>query len=358
MIRMPCQIVVLCICSQGAVLAADAPSPVPASQPASAPAASNELTVALLDFSANAPGAADLGSQIGEVLTATLSSEPGFKLVDRATLARTLQEHELNLSGIVETDKAVQVGKLVGARILVTGKAFTMGKKLFITAKLIGTETSLVEGVIAKGDTNADVGDLLMSLSTQIGDRLRAVGPRLVARDDGVDPVPALKKGLADRRRPRVAVVVTEEHMAHRAAPPPVDPAVETEIKKVLRECGFEVIDVDQNALADWARLMNKNDVNNWPKNLQNADVVITGEAFSEFAARIGNLVSCLARAEVNVIGRKDGKILVADRQTTRAVDLAENIAGKKALEKAGRLVAVRVLEHFAKTLPPQEAGQ
>jgi hypothetical protein len=133
-----------------------------------------------------------------------------------------------------------------------------------------------------------------------------------------------------------------------------VDPAVETEVKKLLRDCGFEIVDVENNALADWARSANKLDGAHWPKSLQNADMVITGEAFSEFAARIGNLVSCLARAEINVISRKDGKIVLADRETTRAVDLAENIAGKKALEKAGRALGVRVLEHFAQPQPQQ----
>jgi curli biogenesis system outer membrane secretion channel CsgG len=331
----------------------------PAAQPATAPAAARprELTVALLDFAASAPGATELGPQIGEVLTATLSSEPGFRLVDRATLTRTLQEHELNLSGIVDTEQAVKVGKLVGARILVTGKVFQMGKKLFVTAKLIGTETSLVEGVLVKGDAGADMGELMIEMAVQIGDRLRSAGPKLVASDDQVDPVPALKKKLANLKKPVVAVVITEEHMAQRPVTQAVDPAVETEVKKLLRDCGFEIVDVDQNALADWARGGNKLDGSTWPKGLQNADYVVTGEAFSEFAARIGNLVSCLARAEVNVIRRQDGKVVLADRETTRAVDLAENIAGKKALEKSGRLVAIRVLEHFATRLSGQTDG-
>lgn len=333
---------------------AQQPATQPATSPARASARPNELTVALLDFASSAPGAAELGAQVGEVLTATLSSEPGFRLVDRATLTRTLQEHELNLSGVVDTDKAVQVGKVVGARILVTGKIFQMGKKLFITAKLIGTETSLVEGVLVKGDAGADVGELLMDLALQIGERLQTAGPRLVASDDPPDPLPGLKKKLAGVRKPVIAVVIAEEHTAPRPTTQAVDPAVETEVKKLLRDCGFEIVDVDQNALADWARGGNKFDANNWPKGLQNADYVITGEAFSEFAARIGNLVSCLARAEINVISRKDGKIVLADRETTRAVDLAENIAGKKALEKSGRAIAIRVLEHFANTLAGQ----
>lgn len=326
-----------------------------ASRPAgheAGPAAARPLTVAILDFGAKDPAVPDLGPQIGEVLTAVLSGEPGFTLVDRATLARTLQEHELNLSGVVSTEQAVQVGKLVGARILVTGKAFTLGKQVFITAKLIGTETSLVEGVLVKDENGADVGNLVVSLATEIADRLRKAGPRLVASDDGIDPLPKLRKELAGRPKPKVVVIITEEHMRAALLLQFVDPAVETEVKLMLRECGFEIMDVPQNDLADWARAIRKEDVQSWPRGLQDADLIITGEAFSEFAARIGNLVSCSARAEINMISRKDGKIVLAQRETTRAVDLSENIAGKKALEKAGRVMGVRLLEHFNKTLP------
>lgn len=330
-----------------------------ASRPASRPADDrNELTVAILDFSATSPGSPELGTQIAEALVAFLSGEPGFKLVDRSTLARTLQEHELNLSGVVDTDKAVKIGKIVGARILVTGKAFPLGKQLFITAKIIGTETSLVEGLLVKGDTNGEVGDLVIELATKVGERLREVGPKLVASDDaGADPVPALRKRLAGVKLPKVAVIVKEEHKASQPARQPLDPAVETEIKLLLRQCGFTIADVPQNGLADWARTMDKNDVGQWPTSLREVDVVITGEAFSEFGARIGNLVSCSARAEVNLISRKDGHVVQADRVTTRAVDLSENIAGKKALEKAGRGIGIRILEHFAEQVGTKEKG-
>lgn len=327
----------------------------PASQPASRPVRKKtpDITVAILDFSANTPGSPELGGQIAEALTAILSGQPGFQLVDRSTLARTLQEHELNLSGVVDTERAVQIGKVVGARILVTGKAFPLGKQLFLTGKIIGTETSLVEGLLVKEDASKDVGDLIVQFAEKLGERLLESGPKLVASDETeLDPLPALKKRLDGRKLPTVAVIVTEEHMRQQMAVRPVDPAVETEIKLLLRQCGFAIKDVPQNELAEWARTMRKEDISSWPRDLADVDFVITGEAFSEFGARIGNLVSCSARAEINMIARKDGKIVLADRETTRTVDLSENIAGKKALQKAGRMIAVRVLEYCAAEAP------
>ncbi len=338
----------------GLVCAAAQDRPAPKSVTSTSAPARAELTVAVLDFAADSPGQPALGAQISEALTALLSGEPGFRLVDRAALARTLQEHELNLSGVVATEQAVQVGKLIGARILVAGKAFTLGKQMFITAKIIGTETSLVEGVLVRGAADADTSALVSELAEKLATRLRESGPKLVAQPDAVlDPLPGLKTRLTPLAKPIVAVVIPERHVAREVAPAR-DPAVETEVKRLLSDCGFTIKDVKANALADFARTYA--DPAAWPRELAGVDIVVTGEGFSEFAARIGNLVSCAARAEVNVINRADGKIVLATRTTQRGVDLSENIAAKKGLQNAGRVIGIDILTYFAETLSAPDA--
>jgi hypothetical protein len=84
----------------------------------------------------------------------------------------------------VDTEQAVKVGRLVGARILVTGRAFALGKQQMITAKIIGTETSLVDGLLVKSEEGGDLGELTVELAEKIGKRLREVGPKLVASDE------------------------------------------------------------------------------------------------------------------------------------------------------------------------------
>ena len=314
------------------------------------------LTVAVLNFTCSDPSNPNTGSEIAAALTAMLSSEPGVTLVERESIMQTLREHELNLTGLVNDETAVKVGKLAGAKIMVTGRAFRLGKDMFITAKLIGTETSLTESMMVKDAAGADLSAMVVQLSKSVADKLRQSGPKLIAAgENGVDPLPALKKKLAGRRKPIVAIIVREQHHAAPRAVVGVvviDPAVETEIKKILTECGFTVQDVAQNELTDFARGWTAKNVDSWPRDMAKVDVLIAGEAFSEFATRIGNIVSCSARAEINVVDRKDGKMTLADRVTTRAADLSENIAGKKALQSCGRAMAVRLLEHFAKTLP------
>ena len=298
-------------------------------------AKATDITVAILNFDASTPGNPDLGKQITDVLTATLSGEEGFTLVDRASMMKTLAENGLNLTGLVNPDQAVKIGKLIGAKILVTGKVIPLDKQLFITAKMMGTETSLVQGVLVKGESNANVANLLMDLSQKVADKLREKGGSLIARDDALkDPLPELKKQLAEKKLPKMAVRITEGHVT--VAPAiRIDPAAATEMSMLLRQAGFTVVDGDEKQLAE-----------------AGVAYVVEGEAFSEFGAQIANLMNCVARVEIKVVDRKTGEVLYTDRETARAVDLAENIAGKSALQKAGHVLAIKVLQHLASTLP------
>ena len=68
---------------------------------------------------------------------------------------------------------------------------------------------------------------------------------------------------------------------------------------------------------------------------------------------RHGNLISVKARIEVKAVDQASGKIVAIDRQTTVAVDLAEQIAAKNALQEAGAVLAERLLP---KIVTPEDA--
>ncbi|MBK9126494.1 MAG: carboxypeptidase regulatory-like domain-containing protein [Phycisphaerales bacterium] len=54
-------------------------------------------------------------------------------------------------------EQAVKVGRLVGARILVTGKVYAIDDQTMMTAKVIGVETSRVEAILVKESGRADL---------------------------------------------------------------------------------------------------------------------------------------------------------------------------------------------------------
>ncbi len=287
-------------------------------------AANEVLSVAVFNFEASDDVARDLGPKVAALLTAQLSLEPQLIMVERAELEKALGEQEMGLSGTISPDAAAKVGHLIGAKILVTGRVMKVEKELILVAKVIGTETSRVYGEMAKANSLFPITDLAADLAKKIVatiiQRSGTLVPKVRSREDRVETI---KKRLKPGQLAAVEVRIRERHYGG----PTIDPAAETEISLILQQCGFTLVD---------------------EKSVQKADFEILGEAFSDFAMRKGNLVSCKARVEVKLRSKADGKLLAADRETTVAVNLSEQIAGKAALAEAGAELAERLLPKLA----------
>jgi hypothetical protein len=288
-------------------------------------AATNDVvTLAIFDFESKDEEVRSLGPKVSALLNATLSSEPQLITVERAELEKVLSEQELGLSGTVSSDTAAKVGHLTGAKVLVTGRVFKVDKETVLVAKVIGTETSRVFGEMVKGGASASISDLSTELAKKIATTLSAKGDSLIAKVKTREEVIAdIKKKLNNDKLPSVSVKLAERHFGT----PVIDPAAETELGKVLQECGFKVVD---------------------EKSSEKPDVEITGEAFSAFGLRKGNLISCKARVEIKAL-KRSGETVAVDRQTSVAVDVAEQTAAKTALQTAALELAERLLPKLAK---------
>ena len=284
--------------------------------------------VAILPFQERGRDTAELGGQVTDLLFAQLVVNPDMYLVEREDIKKLFDEQELNLSGLVNQTQATQVGYLTGAKIIVTGSVLIVGDKLYLVAKIIGTETSRVLGASAKGKVDDDLDGLVESLAEDVATTISEQAKKLVAEPvTHEDRVEAIAKDLGKGKRPTVWIDIPERHVGQTT----IDPAAQTELTLICRELGFEVIDRKEG-------------------NRNAADVLLIGEGFSQFAARHGNLISVKARLEVKALDRATGKVLAVDRQVSVAVDLAEQIAGKTALQEAAATIAGRLLPKIVKS--------
>lgn len=293
--------------------------------------ASGEMSVvyptAIFPFAERGRGVKEMGSQVSDILFASLVINPDLFLVDREDLQKTLAEQELNLSGMVNPGEAVQVGQLTGAKILITGSIIEAGKTQYIVAKIIGTETSRVLGASVKGQAGDELAPMVEQLAEKVSEVITGQATKLAAKQVKTDDrIAALKETMGDGERPSVMIKIHERHVGQAT----IDPAAETELALFCKETGFTVVDPDTGA---------KNQ----------ADIIIKGEGFSEFAMRRGNMVSVKARLEVKAIDPATDVVIAIDRQVAVEVDLTEQIAGKKALERAAAMIAERMLPKLAK---------
>ena len=68
------------------------------------------------------------------------------KVVDRQNIENIISEHKFQLSGVVDEETAVEIGKLSGADIIVTGSINYVGKKYYLNIKLIQVDTAEIIG--------------------------------------------------------------------------------------------------------------------------------------------------------------------------------------------------------------------
>jgi curli biogenesis system outer membrane secretion channel CsgG len=120
--------------------------------------------------------------------------------------------------------------------------------------------------------------------------------------------------------------------------------AAETAISSELTESGFHLKDATQ-----LEELKKENSFKNAYKNPSDAskigsrfgvDIIIVGEAFSEYSKKANGLVSCRATLSVKAIMRSDASIIATKSFKGSGLDATELIAGKTALEKAGTQMA------------------
>ncbi len=283
------------------------------------------LPTAVFNFEATDESVRSFGPQAATLINAELSADPRIITVERAELDKAFGEQEMGLSGTIQAETAARVGHLTGAKVLVTGRIFKVGKETVMVAKIIGTETSRVYGEVVKSAAEDSLADLASQLAKKIAATISKQAETLVAPPEKTeDRIERIRKNLKTDKLPVVEVRIPERHFGGIT----IDPAAETEIAFILGKCGFPVADA---------------------KTGEKASIEFVGEALSEFGMRKGNLVSCKGRVELKVIDKASGKVLAVDRQTCVAVDLSEQIAAKTALQKAAQELAERLIPKAVK---------
>ncbi len=128
-------------------------------------------TVAVLPFVNSAIGAANselapLSKGIADLLIIEMSQNTNIRLVERENIANILREQDLATDGRVDDATAARVGRLLGARHIVTGSFVTdRSGTMVITVKSVNVETGRIE----YADLERDNTNNFLALVSRVG---------------------------------------------------------------------------------------------------------------------------------------------------------------------------------------------
>ena len=321
-----------------------------------------------------------VSATMADGLINALSLDPRLRVVERAMLAHAMKELRMSAEGAVDQASAIKLGRITGAQVILLGNIVKLDDKLVVTARLMNPETSELSAVRVTGP-RAELLTLVDDLAREITNRITKDDKGTLARRPPEAELAtmrasqsAVKKAIAGKKLPRVLVMLPESHL-ERHIP---DPAGETELVLWLTDCGFLAASPEYEGVrppdptsqttseTDIAFRRNRGlrneegDVRVSSRVLQSigkdslgaertklakvADVLIIGEGFSERASEREGIVSCKARLELKAIDVRSGEVLAAKSTYGAGADVAEHVAGKRALQSAGREMAIQLI--------------
>lgn len=130
-------------------------------------------TVAVLYFDNNSIGrdAADyagLGKGVADLLISDLATTANVRVVERERIEALLQEQNLAKQGQIDPATAVRLGKILGARHMITGGFMSTGRQMVLTARTFDVETGQIVNTQKVTQSNDDVLALIGDLSSRL----------------------------------------------------------------------------------------------------------------------------------------------------------------------------------------------
>ena len=108
-------------------------------------AARGKGTIAISGFSMKDGKSSELTALLDEMAMVEITKIPTLTVIERDKMDMILDEHALSLSDLMDTGKAIDVGRLLTADHMLTGTVIEMPNSVVIFGRIINVETAEIE---------------------------------------------------------------------------------------------------------------------------------------------------------------------------------------------------------------------
>ena len=100
---------------------------------------------AIVEFSERGDlGIKDAGAIVAEWITTALNQTGAFEVYERLSLDKLMQEHQLEMSGLMDDATMAQIGRMHGVQAIIAGSVIKFGDIISVTAKVVDVETAKI----------------------------------------------------------------------------------------------------------------------------------------------------------------------------------------------------------------------
>ncbi len=136
-----------------------------------AEASFKKTKIAVLDFQLHGERheTADMGKIVAEWLITALVKEGRFDVIERSLLEKVLHEQKLGVSGVVDEQYASRLGRVLGAKVVISGSLMKLQNMTEVNARIIDVETgAVIAAEIARSTSTAKLEDLVVQMADKI----------------------------------------------------------------------------------------------------------------------------------------------------------------------------------------------
>jgi len=127
--------------------------------------------IAVLDFQLHGDKweTADMGKIVAEWLITALVKEGRFDVIERRLLEKVLSEQKLSVSGVVDEASASSIGRVLGAKVIISGSVMKFQNVMEVNARIIDVQSSSVIAAESVKSTSAvKLEDLVVQMAEKI----------------------------------------------------------------------------------------------------------------------------------------------------------------------------------------------
>ncbi len=106
--------------------------------------AQTKTTIAVLTLEAKNVSQ-ETADAVADILSTELFNSQRFNVIERQAITRILEEQKLQMTGVTDMDKVVEIGKILNVEKIMTGSVSRLGESYIINTRLVDVKTGALE---------------------------------------------------------------------------------------------------------------------------------------------------------------------------------------------------------------------